>query len=118
MELENIWKSQKIQPIAIISGGARGVDSLAAWYSRDNGLELIEHLPDWETYGNSAGFIRNKTIINDADFNIMFWDGKSKGTEWNINYCIKNNLKHKVIIIEAKTMEKKINIKRAKSLLR
>ena len=69
------------QKITIVSGGARGADSFAAEYAKNNGLALIEHPADWERYGKRAGFVRNASIWNDADFGIAFWDGKSQGTE-------------------------------------
>ena len=43
----------------IISGGAAGADSMAEFYAEENGLGTIIFKPDWNTYGKSAGFIRN-----------------------------------------------------------
>lgn len=69
----------------IVSGGAKGADSLAKQYAAENGILCTEFLPDWNTHGKSAGYIRNKLIINRADEVIAFWDRKSKGTEHSIN---------------------------------
>lgn len=69
----------------IVSGGAKGADSLAAQYARENNIALIEHLPDWNQFGKSAGFIRNQKIIDDSDEIIAFWDGLSKGTKHSID---------------------------------
>ena len=69
------------QQLVIISGGARGVDSWAAEWARDNNVECVVHLPEWDLHGKSAGFKRNHTIWDDATCGIAFWDGKSKGTE-------------------------------------
>ncbi len=66
--------------LAIVSGGARGVDSLAAEFAREHRLKLLELLPEWDRYGRSAGFKRNHTIWAYADSGIAFWDGHSKGT--------------------------------------
>lgn len=63
----------------IISGGARGADSLAERYAKEYSLPIIVHLPDW-SIGKHAGHIRNSLIIEDSDVVIAFWDGKSKGT--------------------------------------
>ena len=65
---------------AITSGGSKGADSLAAQFAKTNKLELIEHLPEWDKYGKSAGFRRNRQIIENADFVLAFWDSISKGT--------------------------------------
>lgn len=64
----------------IISGGAKGADSLGARYANDKGIKLTEFLPDWDKYGKRAGFIRNEDIVKNADFILVFWDGVSKGT--------------------------------------
>jgi hypothetical protein len=64
----------------IVSGGARGADSLGARYADEKGIKKIIHLPDWEMHGKAAGFIRNKDIIDDADFIVACWDGVSRGT--------------------------------------
>jgi predicted Rossmann fold nucleotide-binding protein DprA/Smf involved in DNA uptake len=39
---------------AIISGCARGIDTCAANYAKENGLELIEFLPDYTKYGRGG----------------------------------------------------------------
>ena len=51
-------------------------------------INRIIFLPDWDKYGKSAGFIRNKLIINEADMVVAFWDGKSKGTKNSIDLAI------------------------------
>jgi len=42
-------------------------------------------LPDWKTYGNSAGFLRNEKIVEAADVVVAYWDGESHGTRHSIN---------------------------------
>lgn len=64
----------------IVSGGAKGADSLAARWARERGVALKEFLPDWDKYGKSAGMRRNAEIVDYADSVIAFWDGESKGT--------------------------------------
>lgn len=65
----------------IVSGGARGADSLAERYANENDLKTKIFLPDWKMYGAKAGFIRNELIVKECDFLIAFWDGKSSGTK-------------------------------------
>jgi hypothetical protein len=50
--------------ICIVSGGARGADTLAERYAKDNGLEFVEFKAEWDKYGKSAGFIRNEKCIS------------------------------------------------------
>ena len=80
----------------IVSGGARGADSLAYLYAENNGIKTIIYKAQWDKYGKGAGYIRNKLIIDDCDVVIAFWDGKSKGTKHSIDLATKQ--KKKVII--------------------
>lgn len=72
----------------IISGGARGADSLANEYAHSRGLELIECPADWERYGKSAGYRRNADMVKQADVVVAFWDGESKGTKHSIDLTL------------------------------
>ena len=67
-------------PEVIISGGAKGVDSLAEKYAYENNIEILIFKPDWKKFGKSAGVIRNKDIIQNSTHVLAFWDGSSKGT--------------------------------------
>lgn len=74
---------------AIVSGGAKGADSLAERYAFDNGIETIIFIPDWKRHGRGAGMIRNKAIVSAADVIVAFWDGTSKGTKNSIELAKK-----------------------------
>jgi len=69
----------------VISGGARGADSLAERFAYNFNIEKKIFKPDWQKYGKRAGFLRNKTIIENADVVFAFWDGESRGTLSSIN---------------------------------
>lgn len=71
----------------IISGGAKGADSTARQVAEDLGIEIVEIKPDWKRFGRGAGPIRNKTIVEQADRVLAFWDGTSKGTKQAIEYA-------------------------------
>lgn len=81
----------------IVSGGARGADSLGARYARECGLKLTEFIPDWDRHGKRAGFIRNQDIIENCDCVLAFWDGKSKGTGNSLS--IAKRLKKTTLIV-------------------
>jgi predicted Rossmann fold nucleotide-binding protein DprA/Smf involved in DNA uptake len=66
----------------VIHGGARGVDRTAGDAAEARGLGIEEHPADWETYGRTAGFVRNAAMVGRADLVVVFWDGKSRGS-WN-----------------------------------
>lgn len=86
--------------LEIVSGGARGVDSIAAQWARDNEVSLIEILPDWDTHGRAAGFIRNEVIWDKADCGIAFWDGKSKGTAHSFDLAKEQSKPIKIVTIQ------------------
>jgi len=69
----------------IVSGGAKGADSLAEEYAQQKEFTVVVYKAMWDLYGKSAGFKRNVQIIDDSDEVIAFWDGKSKGTKHSIN---------------------------------
>jgi len=66
--------------VSIISGGAKGVDSLGEQYANNHKLGKVICKPNWDKYGKSAGFIRNQTIVDNCDMVLAFWDGQSRGT--------------------------------------
>jgi hypothetical protein len=73
----------------IVSGGAKGIDSLAKEYAIRKGIKLTEFLPEYKRYGRAAPIIRNKRIVEDADKIIVFWDGCSNGARSVILYAQK-----------------------------
>jgi len=88
----------KLHIDGIISGGAKGADTLAHNFAIENHIPLTEFKPDWARYGRGAGIVRNKQIIDSADYILAFWDGHSKGTQSSINYAKKNDKPIKVIV--------------------
>ena len=50
--------------IVIVSGAARGADSLGEQYARENGYAIDSRPADWNAHGKSAGFIRNVQMAN------------------------------------------------------
>lgn len=74
----------------IVSGGAKGVDSIAAAWARRRGLAVIEHKPDYRRYGKAAPHVRNALIVADADRVVAFRDGKSRGTKSTIDKALKH----------------------------
>lgn len=71
--------------VEVISGGAKGADSLGERFAKINRCPVTIFKPDWDKYGKSAGFIRNQQIVDTCDIVLAFWDGKSKGTQDTIN---------------------------------
>jgi hypothetical protein len=77
----------------IVSGGARGTDTLGERYATETGRGLKIFPADWSKHGKGAGHIRNKQMAEYSDMLIAFWDGESKGTKNMIETSTKLGLK-------------------------
>ena len=82
----------------IVSGGAKGVDTIAANYAKTYGIKLTEFFPQYKIYGKAAPIIRNKEIVDYADKVIVFWNGESKGALSVIKYAQKTGKQCEVVI--------------------
>ena len=90
------------EPFIIVSGGAKGADTLGELYAKEKGYEVERHLAKWNDlsvpncrikynsygpYNAMAGHNRNQEMLNsilenkDGGCVVAFWNGKSKGTE-------------------------------------
>lgn len=65
----------------VISGGAKGVDTLGEMYARSNDIKLTIFEADWKSLGLRAGPVRNGTMRDYGDALIALWDGNSSGTK-------------------------------------
>lgn len=93
-------KVHEIAPITeVVSGGARGADSMGEWWARQNGIALIIFPADWNRFGKAAGPIRNTQMANYAQMLIAFLAKDSKGTKDMIEKANRHNLIVKVINI-------------------
>lgn len=88
----SILTNFKIDEVHIVSGGARGADSLGERFAREHGCMMTRYPAEWDLYGKSAGYRRNEQMARNADACIVFWDGASKGTKHMINLCAKHKL--------------------------
>jgi predicted Rossmann fold nucleotide-binding protein DprA/Smf involved in DNA uptake len=86
--------------IEIVSGRAKGADSLGEEYALENGHNCKIFPADWDKYGKAAGYKRNSEMAEYAELLIAFWDGTSRGTEHMINIAEKKGLKIKIINYE------------------
>lgn len=72
----------------IISGMARGADTVAVRVAEYFGAGVIKMPADWDKHGRSAGYIRNDEMVNAANEVWVWWDGTSKGTKHTIDLTL------------------------------
>lgn len=73
----------------IISGGAKGIDTLAEQYADTHRLSKYIIRPQYDLYGRAAPIKRNELMTEMADAVLIIWDGYSKGTQYTLNYAKK-----------------------------
>lgn len=64
----------------VVSGKARGPDTMGERWANQNNVPIKEFPADWNTHKKAAGPIRNAQMGKYADAAIILWDGKSSGT--------------------------------------
>ena len=68
-------------PIEIISGMAKGADTLGIRYAEEHKLTMVLYPANWKKYPRMAGILRNMNMLLTATHLVAFWDGKSHGTK-------------------------------------
>lgn len=81
----------------IVSGKAKGADSLGERYAKEFGYTVEEYPANWEKFGKSAGYRRNAEMAEVADALIAFWDGQSRGTAHMISLAKSKGLYYEVV---------------------
>ena len=73
-KLDHLIEAHSYQNIEIVTGDAKGVDTLAVQYASERGYELRIYPADWERYGRGAGPHRNYAMANYAqNSGILSW---------------------------------------------
>ena len=95
----------------IISGRARGADTLGERFANEMGLEISRFIPDWDGLGKRAGYVRNgemgKFGVEDGNYGVLiaFWDGQSRGTKHMIDLAKRYGLEVHVVNYKEKLNE-------------
>lgn len=76
----------------IISGNARGVDTLAIRFANNTGVQCIIMPAQWDRFGKQAGYIRNKNMVALATHAIFFRQHGSPGTSNAIDLAVKKDI--------------------------
>lgn len=99
------YLKDKLEPIknkvkVVVSGGAKGADTLGERWADEHNIPKEIYYPDWNKYGKKAGFLRNKIIVDKSDAVVAFQVDSSKGTQHTIELAKKENKKVKVYKVE------------------
>lgn len=65
----------------VVTGHANGSDQLAEVYAQNHHIPLEIYESQWEIFGKDAILRQRKDIVNNSNYCIAFWDGKSAGTK-------------------------------------
>ena len=104
-QLDLIFSDIDRQRTTVVSGGAKGIDTIARKYAEAYKMDFIlfkpYHLVDTQAqYSPKYFFVRNKQIVDNCDTLIAFWDGESNGTKHAIDYATKRNKEVIIVKIE------------------
>ena len=86
------WAARTYDPqhqVTIVSGGARGVDSVAIEIAKARGFPVQVLPADWQRWGKRAGYMRNEELVSVVDEVIVLWDGESKGSKHTIDLTLR-----------------------------
>lgn len=101
-ELIKIFKEKHLDlsDITIISGMAKGADTLAVQFANQYDIPCLEFPADWARYGKGAGPVRNQQMLDEGKPNLIvaFPMQISKGTRDMINRGLMEDIE--VIVIE------------------
>ena len=79
----------------VITGGAKGIDTLAFQTAESIGIRNRQFLPDMKKFPGKmvlkAFQERNRQIVDSCDVLLAVWDGKSHGTKNTLAYAQRVN---------------------------
>jgi len=90
------------QEVEIISGMAKGADTIAVNYAIEKGLTVDAFPADWKTHGKSAGAIRNRQMLMEGRPDLVIALEGGAGTR----HMKEISLKMGVPVLEVERVEK------------
>ena len=97
------YATQRKPATQIVSGTARGVDTLGERWAGDNDIPVARFPANWKEYGKRAGYLRNAEMADYADALVAIWDGHSRGTKHMIDLAKQLGLKVYVKRVQGET---------------
>lgn len=84
----------------VVSGCAKGVDSMGAHWAKEHGIPVKEFRPNWDVIGKGAGIVRNTQMAKYADALIAIWSNNSRGTGHMISEAKSMDLRVAVFLVD------------------
>ena len=81
------------QNVTIIQGEAKGADKLGKLFAQARSCDLESYPADWDKYGKSAGFIRNKQMLEEGKPDLVVAFPGGKGTQMMVDIAVKAGVK-------------------------
>ena len=79
-------------PTFVITGGAKGADTLADKVAKDKGIDRVVYPANWVKYGKSAGYRRNSLMLKEGKPDLVVAFKGGKGTEMMISLAEKEGI--------------------------
>ena len=89
--------TQDLEVVEVVSGCARGADTLGEQWAYLRGVPVKKFPADWDRHGRRAGFVRNAEMAGYGSHLVLFWDGKSRGSQHMLNLARRYGLKIRVV---------------------
>ncbi len=81
----------------IVSGGAKGADTMGVQWANKNSIETKVYYPDFKKH-KKAYHYRNRQIVRESELIVAFWNGHSTGTKYTIDYA--RTLEKNVMVVK------------------
>ena len=95
------YYTKNISNFEIVSGCARGVDTLAIKFAKEYNIKVHEFPANWDQYKKRAGYLRNIEMAKFSNALIAIWDGKSRGTKHMIDIADQYQLRKRILIYDS-----------------
>lgn len=99
--VEEVIKESGFEITKVISGMAKGVDTLGERWAHYNNIGIHLCPADWKKHGKKAGYIRNIEMADIADALIVIIENKSRGSSHMLSIA-----KERGLLIYSKHIDK------------
>lgn len=85
----DVYLAPEYQPLHIIQGGARGADQMAGEWANERQVPQTVYPANWNLHGKSAGYIRNKQMLDEGNPDLVIAFPGGNGTHMMVDIARK-----------------------------